>query len=527
MKDTVTRTLDKYRKTFLDFTTGQKVVAVLGTVALLLGGFMIFRWASAPSYAPLYSNLSSEDASAVVEQLDTSGVPYELAGDGSTIMVPRDLVYSTRIDLSGEGLPSESSAGGYSILDDQGLSTSEFQNDTAFKRAMEGELSKTIEGIDDVESAVVHLAMPEKEVFSDEQEPTTASVLVGTKPGATLSSEQVQAIVHLVASSIDGMDPDNVTVADSTGKVLTTPEGSDSAASTARTEQTAAFQDSMQARLQAMLDKIAGPGNSTVQVTAQLDFDKTVTSSTDYNKEEGPIALSSSKAEETYTGTNPDGTASGVVGVDGEMDNGSTGTTSGDGTYQKTQDVSDSVIDTVQEQRETAPGAVERMNVGVVLDSGTTADIDPAMVRDQVAAITGITRDNGAIEVSSMPFDTSVQEANQAELDAAAAAEAAAARADLIRKGGIAGAVLLFLLLAWFRARRRAKAREKATSYVVEQLKAEQARLAALEQAPAALALEQAEENEEDAMQDELDALIERQPEDVAALLRGWLVENK
>lgn len=526
MKENLTRQLEKYRKTFLDFTTGQKVVAILGTVALLLGGFMIFRWASAPSYAPLYTSLAPEDASAVVEALDTAGTPYELAGDGSTIMVPRELVYPTRIELSGEGLPTESSAGGYSILDEQGMSTSEFQESTAFKRAMEGELAATIEGIDDVDSAVVHLAMPEKKVFSEEQEPTTASVLVGTRPGTTLSSEQVQAVVHLVASSIDGMDPSNVTIADSTGKVLTTPEGGEAGVSTARAEQTAQYETQMQGRLQSMLDKITGPGNSTVQFTATLNFDKAVTDSINYNQDQAPVAGSEATSTETFTGANPNGAVGGVVGVDGQMDDGGAGT-GADGSYEKESSTRDNLVDQVREQRETAPGAVERMNAGIVLNADTTANIDPAMIRDQVAAITGITNQNGAIEVSSMPFDTSVQEATQAELDAAEAADAAAARADLIRKAGIAAGVLLLLLLAWVRARRRAKAREKATSYVVEQLKAEQARLAALETAPAALALEQAEESEEDAMQEELDALIERQPEDVAQLLRGWLVENK
>jgi len=524
MKDTITRTLDRYRRTFVDFTTGQKVVAVLGTLALLLGGFMIFRWASAPTYAPLFSNLSSEDASAVVEQLDTSGVPYELAGDGGTIMVPKDLVYSTRIDLSGEGLPTSSDSG-YSILDDQGLSTSQDQWDTSFKRAMEGELSKTIEGIDGVETAVVHLALPEKQVFSDEQEPSTASVLVDTKTGAGLSSDQVQAVVHLVASSIDGMDPANVTVADSTGKVLTTPEGDGTAASSARTEQTAAYQADLQKRLQTMLDQVVGATNSTVQVTADLDFDKTVTNSTDYDPDqEGTVPLSSATAEETYTGPGAGDAAGGVVGVDGQMDTG-TGTGAGvDSNYEKTQETTDNGVDVTTEQREAAPGGVNAVNVGVVLDSATTGNIDPALIQAQVAAIAG---PNGTVEVSSLPFDRSAEEAAQAELDAAAQADAAGARADLIRKAGIAGGVLLLLLLAWFRARRRAKARDQATSYVVEQLKADQARQAALEAAPAALALEQSEEQEEDAMQKELDALVERQPEDVAALLRGWLVESK
>lgn len=521
MKETITRTLDRYHRTFVDFTAGQKVVAVLGTVALLLGGFMVFRWASAPTYAPLFSNLSASDASAVVDQLDTQGVPYELAGDGSTVMVPRDLVHATRIDLSGEGLPGDSNSG-YSILDNQGLSTSQDQWDTSFKRAMESELSSTIEGINDVDTAVVHLAMPKKRVFSEEQDPTTASVLVDTGPGRTLAGEQVQAIVHLVASSVDGMDPDNVTVADSTGKVLTTPDGQSGGAS-ARTEQTAAVQADMQKRLQTMLDQVVGTGNSTVQVTADLDFDQTVTETTAYDQEGKPIPLSQATSTETYAGPGAGSAVGGVVGPDGQMDSGLNGV-GGDSSYEKRQRTSDNGVGKTVTQRQSAPGAVQAYNVGVMLDSDNTGNIDPAMIQAQVAAITGET---GKIEVSSMPFDRSAEEAAAAELEAAAAADSAAARADLIRKAGITGGVLLMLLLAWIRARRRAKAREQATSYVVEQLKSEQARLAALEPSPAAFALEQAESTEEDIMQDELDALIERQPEDVATLLRGWLVEGR
>ncbi|MDO9494272.1 MAG: flagellar basal-body MS-ring/collar protein FliF, partial [Nocardioides sp.] len=197
MKQHLGRALTRYQRTFSTFTTGQKAMAVLGTAALLLAGFLVFRWASTPSMAPLYSNLSSSDASAVIDQLETSGVPYEIGDGGGTVMVPRDLVYSTRIDLSGEGLPT-SGDDGYSLLDSQGLSTSQFQEQTDFKRAMEGELSRTIEAIDDVETAVVHLALPPQQVFADEQDPATASVLVATRPGTTLGADQVQAVVHLV-----------------------------------------------------------------------------------------------------------------------------------------------------------------------------------------------------------------------------------------------------------------------------------------------------------------------------------------
>src|SRR6478735_1383599 len=124
MKQNLTRSLARLRDTFASFSTGQKAVAIIGTAALVLAGVMVFRWAATPNYAPLYSNLASEDASAVIDELDATGVPYELGNSGSTIMVPRDQVYETRIALSGKGLPG-TSEGGYSLLDDQDLSTSQ------------------------------------------------------------------------------------------------------------------------------------------------------------------------------------------------------------------------------------------------------------------------------------------------------------------------------------------------------------------------------------------------------------------
>jgi flagellar M-ring protein FliF len=122
MKDLVLNRLSGYQRSFSGFTAGQKVVAVLGTGALLLAGVMVFRWVSQPDYAPLFSNLSSSDASAVIDQLDTQGVKYKITNGGDTVMVPKNDVYTTRIKLSGEGLPSGSD-GGYSLLDQQDLST--------------------------------------------------------------------------------------------------------------------------------------------------------------------------------------------------------------------------------------------------------------------------------------------------------------------------------------------------------------------------------------------------------------------
>src|SRR5689334_11655014 len=273
MRDNVMRTLTRHQKTFSAFTPAQKVIAVLGTGALLLAAVLVFRWVAQPQYSPLFSNLSAADASAVVDKLDAAGTPYKLTNGGDTVMVPKDDVYKTRITLSGEGLPSGAD-GGYSLLDKQDLSTSQFKEQTDFKRAMEGELSKTIEAMNGVQSAVVHLALPEKQVFADKQDPPTASVLVSTRPGVTLDTEQVQSVVHLVAASIDGMDPAKVTVADSTGKLLSATDASGGVMASTRDQYVQSVQQEMSTKIQNLLDRVVGPGNSSVQVTADLNFDK-------------------------------------------------------------------------------------------------------------------------------------------------------------------------------------------------------------------------------------------------------------
>jgi flagellar M-ring protein FliF len=529
-KDGLSRTFARHQRTFMAFTAGQKVVAVVGTIALLLAGFMIFRWASTPSYAPLYSNLSASDASAVVDKLDSQGVPYKLTNGGATIMVPKDKVYSSRINLSGQGLPGSSDSG-YSILDKQSLSTSQFQEQTNFKRAMESELSRTIEALNGVQTAVVHLALPEKQVFADKQDPATASVLVETKPGTTLTAEQVQAVVNLVASSVDGLDPDKVTVADSAGHVLSSSDGTAGIAASTRDQQVQDYQDQMNTKVQTMLDRVLGPGNSTVAVTANLDFDKSVTETKKYTYNPKNVPLSETKNIEKYNGTGVGSSLTGVVGPDGQMD--STGTAGGAGPsqYEKSSETSDNAVDTTVEHRETAPGSVRNLHVGVVLDAATARTIDPSVIQGLIASTVGIDPARGdTVQVSTLPFDRSAEKAAKAELAAAKKADASAQQWTLIRNSGLVVLILLIVLLAWLKGRKHARARAEATSYVVEQLRQDAldraAAEAALEPSAAVLALETMEKSEADEIRDELSALVERQPEDVAALLRGWLVER-
>ncbi len=532
MRSNLTRTLSRLQRSFSAFTTGQKLVAILGTGALLLAGFMVFSWAAKPNMAPLYSNLSGADTAAVVDELNAQGVDYELGNNGSTVLVPSSAVYETRIALSGEGLPANTGDGdGYSLLDDQDLSTSEFKEQTDFKRAMEGELARTIEGIDGVTTAVVHLAMPEKEVFSDAQDPTTSSVLVTGRPGSTLGPDQVQAIVHLVASSVDGLDPDQVTVADSTGTVLSAPSDSSIAAASSRNQQVETVQNQMRAEIQQKLDRLVGPGNSTVQVTASLDFDSTTSESTTYEPNEDLPPLAETRERETYDGARPDEDAQGVVGADGqtELDAGN----DGGGAYEKRSSTVDNAIPTTRTRTESAPGSIERLGIGILMDEQAAASVDLAELRGNMAAAVGLDPERGdSIRVSTMPFDNSAAEAAAAELEAAEEADAAAARMQLFRNVGLGVLVLAMIVLAWVKGRKRTKQRAEATTYVVEQLRADAQARAQVTAAPASTAalsaLEQGDVagSEAEVMRDELTALVERQPEDVAALLRGWLVER-
>src|SRR3954465_12080934 len=141
---------------FSTTSLGQKVVIGLLVVGLLLGGFFFYRWITTPTYAPLFSNLASTDASAIVDELNASGVSYELTDGGGTIMVPNDQVYDLRLAMSGKGLPAGQDTG-YSLLDQQGITTSEFQQQVTYQRAVEGELAKTLEAIKGVNTAVVHI----------------------------------------------------------------------------------------------------------------------------------------------------------------------------------------------------------------------------------------------------------------------------------------------------------------------------------------------------------------------------------
>src|SRR3954452_11184995 len=272
MTDRLPAPVRRITDAFRSFTPGQTAVTFAAVIALAVGAYFFATWASKPTYSILFNNLSTKDASAIVESLQKTGTKYELANDGQTVLVPQDQVNDLRLSLSSQGLPGDAGTG-YALLDQQGITTSDFMQHTNYQRALEGELSNTIKSIEGVEAATVHLVLPQKDVFADQQDKPTASVLVASKANQPLTGQQVQAIVHLVASSVEGLDPTQVTVAGADGKILSTGggaavgTGSDNSADS----QTVSFQNRLNTSLQNMLDQVVGPGHAVVTTTAELD----------------------------------------------------------------------------------------------------------------------------------------------------------------------------------------------------------------------------------------------------------------
>ena len=531
MTDRLPAPVRKVSDAFKSFTPGQKAVTIFAVVALAVGGYFFATWASKPSYGALFSNLSSKDASAIVESLQKTGTPYELANGGQTILVPQDQVYDLRLQLSGEGLPGESDTG-YALLDQQGITTSDFMQHTNYQRALEGELSNTIKSIDGVEAATVHLVIPQKDVFADDQNKTTASVLVQSSASKPLSNEQVQAIVNLVAAGVEGLDPTQVTVAGADGKILSTGGGAAVATGgdSGSDSQTVAYQNRLNTSLQNMLDSVVGPGNAVVTTTAELDFDQTSTTSRQYTSDPSVAALSEQISREAYNGDDGPGQG-GVLGPDNiQVPNGNT-STSAAGQYENTQQTRNNAVNQVDEVRKSAPGGVKKLSVAVLLNATTAGTVDSAQVQQLVSAAAGIDATRGdSVAIAAMPFDTSAAEAAKKELAESSAAATADKQQSLVKTAALALVVLLLLLFAW-RASRRAKKRKSLSPSELAHLEQMQAaleaqRLAELNAAipgPAIEAVPDRQQEEVDGRQREIEQMVEDQPEEMAALLRGWL----
>jgi flagellar M-ring protein FliF len=530
MKSALAGTLERARSTFSTISLGQKVVIGLLFLGLLLGGFFFFRWITTPTQAPLFSNLASADAAAIVEELNAQSVAYELADGGQTIMVAKDAVYDLRLAMSGKGLPAGQDTG-YALLDEQGITTSEFQQQVTYQRALEGELSNTLEALAGVESAVVHVALPEDEVFATDQAAPTASVLLDLSAGTTLSGEQIQAVTNLVSSSVQDMEPDQVTVADSTGQVLSAAgTGVTAAAGDARSQVETDYEKRLSESAKRILTTVLGPGRAEVSVRADVDLSQRDTTSETYNYENGTPPVSESRTTEEYAGAGAP--VGGVLGPENTADAlGNAG--GGDSTYNKEQTTANNAVGKTTEVTQGAPGGLNRLTVSVVMDEAVAANLNQQQMRELMTTAVGLDVARGdEITVATLPFDTSAADAAAAEMEAAREADASEQMWSMIRTGGIAAGIALVVLLVWLRSRRRGEVEEEyepleLTDDMLDEL--DRLRVASSRDEVKVVDNRQLEFEaaERQKVRGEISTMVSERPDEVAAMLRGWLGENK
>ena len=436
MAEETTNAAANIKKFFNRFSSSQKVV--IGSVVLLsiVVIIIIINLASTLTYGILYSNLSTKDSGLIIEQLKERKVPYQLSGGGSVIKVPDNQVAELRTELAAAGLP-EGGGVGFEIFDKTSLSTTDFVQNINYIRAIEGELARTLSQLREVTSAKVHITLPKRSVFIDEQEEAKASIVLNLRPGARVSGTIVPAILHLTAQAVEGLKADNIAIVDVNGNLLSRPSNGEEDMFAEFTTNQMAYRKKMEQNLArkiiALLEPHVGAGKVRADVKLKLNFDKMET--TEEKVDPDSIAKVSEKSE-TSSSTGA-GRAGGIPGVSSNVGQSTGGGAVGGAGATATPSKSKSeksLINYEVSKKNTRltkqMGEIERISAAVVIDDAlvdvreqggelvkqfrkrTTEELDA--INKIARAAVGFDNQRGdVIEVANLPFDTSAEKVSK------------------------------------------------------------------------------------------------------------------
>ncbi|HEY4264432.1 MAG TPA: flagellar basal-body MS-ring/collar protein FliF, partial [Micropepsaceae bacterium] len=351
-----------------------RIGAMAGVAAALTAFFLyVFGMIAEAPKAILFSGLEAREATSVITKLEALNIPYEQKGDGGTILIPSDQVSKIRMQLASEGLPS---AGvGYEIFDKTDtFGTTAFVQNVNRLRALEGELARTIKSLDSIDSARVHLVIPERQVFARDNQPPSASVVVKTR--SRLSRGQVSAIQHLVAAAVAGLTANNVALVDDKGELLAGGGGADGDAATGavQEERTSGFEDRLRQRVENIVSSIVGPGHSRVQVAAEMDFNRVTQTAETFDPDSRVVRSSQTVQQDSQSKDNHGGAAPVSVGtaLPGQA---APATPPNDGSTSantRTEETVNYEISKVTKTQVLDAGQVKKLSVAVVVDGTYT-----------------------------------------------------------------------------------------------------------------------------------------------------------
>ncbi len=538
MPDAVTRIVESLKQVWTGLgLPGRALVALVGggvLTALLWTTFSTNR----PDMTTLFSQLNPSDAGTIVEELKSSKIPYRVADGGTRILVPSSVVHETRLRLATRGLPQGGGVG-FEIFDRTTIGTTDFVQRLNYQRALQGELSRTIGQIKEVTAARVHLALPQPSVFTEQEKPATASVVLNLRPGGRLTPEQVRGIVHLVSSAVEGLNPDRVTVIDTSGKLIVRPaENGLSQTSSKQFEMQEGVEADLERRIRTMLEEILGPNKATVRVAAQMDF--TSVERTEERFDPRGVIKSEQRTTETQNSstTAPAAVAAGAASnVPSET---AAQPTSGQNTAKTIKEAETIQYDVgkVFERKVFSPWELKRISVAVMVDGSSKVVADGKggerkeyvprkpeeieKIKVVVKNAVGFNASRGdEVEVVEFPFDTSAMEKERTLMEEG---ERKAFWYSLATQAGMAIGVLLVLLFVLRPLIRALKGRRLPALDAPRTFSISQPSTTAFGEGPPQVrALDTVQD---DPLRQGLMELATKQPTVVAQLVRAWMVKK-
>jgi flagellar M-ring protein FliF len=414
--------MDQFRKLLANLTVMQRITIVMAALASGAGVFALARWKQESDFRPLYITLASEDAGAVVQKLKEGGVDYRLSENGGTVLVPSARVAELRLEMASAGLP-KSGRIGFELFDKTNFGATEFVEHINYRRALEGELERTVMSLAEVEQARVHVTFPKESVYLESRQPAKASVVVRIRPGAQLVPQNIVAIEHLVASAVEGLTPDAVSVLDVRGNLLSrqrTAAASDGAGSSDRyLEIRQNIERDLVAKISSTLDPLLGADKFRAGASVECDFSSAEQSEEVFDPSRS-VMVSSQKSEDTSS-------SGGAAGAPGTASNlprpAPRPATALAGTSRRTESIAYQSSRTVRRVK-MPEGTVKRMSLSVLVDQAVRWEGQGKQmrrvieqptpeklksIRELVAAATGFSTERGdQLIVESLPFESTL-----------------------------------------------------------------------------------------------------------------------
>lgn len=434
----------------------KKISFILISTGIIASLILLLVFTNRIKYANLFTNLDPQDSARIYEKLKEDKVPVKV--EGNSILVPEDRVDELRMSvISGGFMPSNGK--GFELFDQSKFGVTDSEARIMYQRALEGELSRTIESFGEVEKARVHLVLPEDSVFARETEKARASVTLKLKSMTTLSPDKVKSIVSLISGSVKNLPKENIEVIDNNMNLLSenlfndvTPGGTTSANKQRETEKL--FESELQKDLNTMLGSVFGKDKIAVKVNADLDFDSKQITTIKYDKES--ILRSTHKVKETAKDSLGNGGGNGLTGD--EYSNTTPNNNGQSSDSSREEETTNYEVGQTEDKTVKAPGEVRRMSVSVIID-GNLSPLEKESIKNIVASATGYSEERGdQINIEGLPFNTDLKKNAEKDLEALKKQEAAKEKMKIYGAAGAASLIIIIVAILLFRRNKKKKA---------------------------------------------------------------------